>query len=455
MNDISRRKFIKQIAATGSGSAILSIAFKSNGGEETSASENAPLLLTSPCLVKPTSSSITVNLVGGKKLAECFLRFRQAGKKTVSWAKTETFPVKRYTPVNIRLSPLKAGTAYDYQVLVRLNRSEDFKNVSAGTFRTQRTDNNPFSFAILTDSHITPNEPDRLRILTDISRSIHARRPDFLLMLGDNIQTFTSHGGPMTEERFGPVLYYLLKQGLGNLPASVPVYTVIGNWEGENGWHPENERAWARTARMAWMPNPLPDTYPEGGGKFEDYYGFTWGNTLNLVLTVTGYTTIEHNYGSRTGKGNDWTLGAKQREWLYKQLSGSKAKWKFIHIHHTVSGKAGDDLNTRYGRGGGQAAHTGEQKLIHKWMKEFNVKALFYGHDHVFTDIPVDGIHYTCAGSAGAPWKFTTAETGYKKYWPDSGYTWVDVNGDKVVVSFIRPDAEEAKGEVLHRFEIR
>jgi len=57
-------------------------------------------------------------------------------------------------------------------------------------------------------------------------------------------------------------------------------------------------------------------------------------------------------------------------------------------------------------------------------------------------------------GSAGAPWKFTTEETGYKKYWPESGYTWVDVNEDKVVVSFIRPDKVKPEGEVLHQFQM-
>jgi len=33
------------------------------------------------------------------------------------------------------------------------------------------------------------------------------------------------------------------------------------------------------------------------------------------------------------------------------------------------------------------------------------VQIFFYAHDHVFTDMVVDGIHYTLPGSAGAPWK--------------------------------------------------
>ena len=50
---------------------------------------------------------------------------------------------------------------------------------------------------------------------------------------------------------------------------------------------------------------------------------------------------------------------------------------------------------------------------MHDLMMRHGVQIFFYGHDHVFTDMVVDGIHYTLPGSAGAPWKFTESETGY------------------------------------------
>jgi hypothetical protein len=75
----------------------------------------------------------------------------------------------------------------------------------------------------------------------------------------------------------------------------------------------------------------------------------------------------------------------------------------------------------------------GEQNL------PYHVQALFYGHDHVFTDIPADGIHYTCVGSAGAPWKFDRKITGYHKFWTSSGFTWVDVREDQLKIKFHNP----------------
>ena len=74
---------------------------------------------------------------------------------------------------------------------------------------------------------------------------------------------------------------------------------------------------------------------------------------------------------------------------------------------------------------------------------------MFYGHDHVFVDMVVDGIHYTLPGSAGAPWKFTSAETGYTDYWTESGHARVDLNPDAVEVQFIA-----VGGDLLHAFTI-
>ena len=74
---------------------------------------------------------------------------------------------------------------------------------------------------------------------------------------------------------------------------------------------------------------------------------------------------------------------------------------------------------------------------MHELMRQYGVQIFFYGHDHVFTDMVVDGIHYTLPGSAGAPWKFVEAETGYTTFWPDSGWARVDVTPDDVHVQFV------------------
>jgi hypothetical protein len=66
-----------------------------------------------------------------------------------------------------------------------------------------------------------------------------------------------------------------------------------------------------------------------------------------------------------------------------------------------------------------------------------------------------DGIHYVCVGSAGAPWKFGTQETGYKRFWTPSGFTWVDVSQESLSVSFVGTSETVAGGETLHSFVIK
>jgi 3',5'-cyclic AMP phosphodiesterase CpdA len=415
----------------------------------------ASLLGFVPLLARPTASSITVNIVAGGEPVVCRATYWEAGQnENANAMSSEEVKIGADSTAEIVLTSLKADTRYNYRIHAGRQDSEESAVVATNSFTTQKLQPGEFSFALLSDSHITPFHQERLEILTRASSSILNRKPGFLLMLGDNIQTFTSHGGPMADKKHGPYLYRLLRQGLANLPGSIPIFTLNGNWEGENGWHPLEERSWAKAARKALFPNPGPTTYPQGGSPDEDYYGFTWGDALFLILNVTGYTPTSHTLNSAAGKQDDWTLGEKQKAWLHAQLAGSKARWKLLFLHHTVGGNAGDAANSRYGRGGGKAAKTGEQALIHSWMRQFGVQALFYGHDHVFTDIAVDGIHYICVGSAGAPWKFGTEETGYERFWTPSGFTWVDVSRESLRIAFIGASETVAGGEMLHSFVI-
>lgn len=365
------------------------------------------------------------------------------------WRQTETIESNGGSSIQWTLENLESGKTYEYRLWFRTRESNDFIEDGSYTFRTQPLDAQSISFALMSDAHITPGRMDRSRVLSTISERIAAGRPDFVVMLGDNIQTFDSHGGPIRKPNYGPLLYKLFRKGLGDMAASQSCYYVIGNWEGENGWHSVQQRAWARAARMQFIPNPLTDTYPQGGSADGDYYAFTWGNLLCIILNVTGYTPIDHSYGSGIGGKDDWTLGKEQKHWLLQTLTDSREKNKIICIHHPVGGGSPDDRNARYGRGGGLAANIGEQADLHQWMRQFGVQALFYGHDHVFTDNVVDGIHYICVGSAGAPWMFTRVETGYDKYWTSYGYTWVDTHADGLTVSFV-----DLNGEILQRIPI-
>ena len=82
-------------------------------------------------------------------------------------------------------------------------------------------------------------------------------------------------------------------------------------------------------------------------------------------------------------------------------------------------------------------------------MREFGVQIFFFGHDHVFLDEVVDGIHYALPGSCGAPWKFGPEVTGYGRYWPDSGHGRLTVRPERATVDFVNQ-----AGQVIHQFTV-
>lgn len=165
------------------------------------------------------------------------------------------------------------------------------------------------------------------------------------------------------------------------------------------------------------------------------------------MLNVMTYTTASHRLAEPVGEPDDWTLGEAQLSWLEKTLGNAASTWRFILIHHPVGGMDDDPAEAAYGRGGGLAAHVGEQTRVHELMRTYGVQIFFYGHDHYFTDMVVDGIHYTLPGSAGVMYEAANARIGDTNDFFGSGHGLVTVTPEQVQVDFIG-----LGGELLHRF---
>lgn len=414
-------------------------------------------LLGTPLLFDPTESGFSANAVvvtGDPTLVHASTRV--AG--SLDWTEPSTTEYPAEDVAQWRFDGLEPGTLYEYQVT---GQGEDGEvPLYAGTITTERTpDDSHFVFALITDTHISPRsvlpgeldtEDSEELTLLDIAPKVRAQNPDFIMNLGDTLDFhlfgFNDPPPDGTWTRLGYLNYRrLMQDALGN----AAYFSVIGNWDGENGSYSDEELARSRDQRLLYVPGPSASTYPEGGSEEQDYYAFTWGDALFIVLNVMSYTPTEHLLSTEPGVADDWTLGDAQLAWFMDTLQNATSKWRFVMIHHTVGGAAGDDINSAYGRGGGQAAYVGEQAVVHQLMLDYGVQIFFYGHDHVFTDMAVDGIHYTLPGSAGAPWKFTTAETGYTDYWPDSGYARVEVSKANVQVAFISQDDELLYGYTI------
>jgi hypothetical protein len=397
-----------------------------------------------PLVFAPTPSSFGVNAVfTAGDPASTLARIRVEG--VADWSAAVPPEVRAEDLAEWQFAGLEPATRYEYEVYAMVDGAEF--SVYRGRAVTTRPPGSSFAFALISDTHIGADldyENQGIpETLTTISTEIAGIAPDFLLNLGD-VLDFHEFGFNVAvpSESIARDAYLNYRMLLGETAGTVAHFPVIGNWDGENGSYTPEEIERARTQRLLYMPSPTPTTYPEGGGPAQDYYAFTWGDALFVVLNVMTYTPTEHLLSTNPGVADDWTLGQEQLEWLSTTLENATSKWRFLFIHHTVGGAAGNDIESAYGRGGGQAAYVGEQAIVHQLMLDHGVQIFFYGHDHVFVDMVVDDVHYTMPGSAGAPWTFTTEQTGYTEYWSDSGWATVDVTPDNVAVRFYSMERE-------------
>ncbi len=421
------------------------------------------LLVVPPIVGRPTDDSVTLNVVAGRVPVTVDLRLEPPGEIVVEEA------LKSEEARDLQIDSLHADTEYRYRLIARGDGREE---VAEGRFVTRREPGSPFTFALLSDIHLpTPapewTDPDiaglfyseiveflqaRLEIGETIQRamdSIREKRVDFIICLGDMVHYWRGFNGSFPTARVADFAYLDLRAHLGQTTAETAFFATIGNWDSESGWHPERLQHLAREARMKYLPNPQATTYPQGGGSHEDYYAWTWGDALFVVLNVATYTLTAHTLSEEDdGTAEDWTLGTEQLAWLQTTLENSRERFKLLFIHHPVGGRGGDERHSAYGRGGGRAAEVGEQAQVHALMREHGVQAFFYGHDHVFTNMVVDGIHYTLPGSAGAPWKFPIEETGYDDFDERSGFALVHVAPQGLKIEFL-----DLAGQVFRTFQ--
>jgi len=391
-------------------------------------------------VLRPTEHGFALHaLLAGGDPAGLVARVRPADDGVWSTPLPADTPAADLAQWNVEgLSP---GTLYQYEIRGSVGPGEP-PLLYSGSAVTQRRAGEGFVFALISDTHIGSNwaftNQGDWCTLGAVARAVGEARPDFVLNLGDMLD-FHDFGfnDPPPDAMYTRRAYRNYRVLLGDTLGNAAHFPVIGNWEGEDGWFSSDDLNRSRQQRLLYMPGPLPTTYPQSGSPAEDYYAFTWGDALFVVLNVMSYTPTPHLLSTGVGAPDDWTLGREQLDWLSRTLAGATAKWRFLFIHHAVGGAAGDPENSAYGRGGGQAAYVGEQARIHQLMLDHGVQIFFYGHDHVFTDMTVDGVHYSAPGNAGAIWMFDAAITGYKQFWAEPGWARVAVRSDAVQVDFV------------------
>lgn len=425
-------------------------------------------------LGRPTSHSVTVNAVFDQN-AEVYWEYGTSAGLYPN--QTQTYTTLADSGVTAEIGGLNPDTRYYYRARYRPAGQGSFLQGQEYRFNTARPEGRPFTFAIEADPHLDTNSNPAAYSLT--LANILGCEPDFMLDLGD---IFMSEKQPLHTQSVITERHLLYRPYFGTVCHSVPLYLVIGNHEGENGWVLTGTAdclpVMASNTRNRYYPNPLPDGFYTGNQKPEpfvglrgNYYAWEWGDALFVVLDPYWYTTTKTGWG--------WTLGADQYQWFANVLEGSTAKYKFVFCHQLVGGKGTDarggaEYASFFEQGGSNSDSTygfdahrpGWGSSIHQLMLDHHVNVFFHGHDHCYAYQKTgDGMVYqeVPQPSARNIDVFTGTPYGYQDgtLLPARGFLKVTVADTAARVEYIRtflPPEEKGghhNGEVADAYTLR
>lgn len=400
------------------------------------------------------------------------------------------------------LDGLEPDTRYYYRMRFRRRGAGAFHAGPERTFHTQRPPGSSFTFVVQSDPHLQGllrNGSVRgMRLYQRTLSNAAAASPDFMLDLGDTFHTQFFAGRDARDQQEAIDRHLDHRAFFDLIGHSVPLFFVLGNHEGEQGWRldgtADNLPVWATRARKLLYPNPSPDSFYDGPdesypfvGKRESVYSWEWGDAQFVVLDPFWHTTKNpHPKRARFGTADPWawTLGKQQADWLQETLERSKARFKLVFLHHLTGGL--EPWNP-YGRGGARAARHavggqgsfewgGEDALgrqvfdvyrpgwaapIQEILVRNNVTAVFHGHDHCYAAEELDHIIYQ---SLPMPSDITGGRGlcklqrlyGGALVRRNSGHVRVRVEPTRLTVEYVRTDMSPVgtAGEISHRYSV-
>lgn len=358
-------------------------------------------------LGRPTDVSITVSVLFDQN-AEFYLEYGTA-PGIYNQSTFNTVAMNRI-PEEVELTGLNPNTRYYYRMLYKFSGATVYTSTPEYSFHTQRPPGEPFTFTIEADEHLYDKKGvDNMYRITLANQA--ADQPDFMLSLGDifgdDHEALTITSGALDS------LHYNYRPFLGEICHSIPFYVCLGNHEGENDYYysitpPNNLCIMGTQWRKHYFPNPYPNSFYSGNtdleaygiGNPENYYAWTWGDALFVVLDVYR----DQCDTSPKPKEWNWSLGFPQYTWLKNTLESSTSRYKFVFAHHVRGqGRGGIEEAQLYEWGGKEARNglntftinrPGWDKPIQQLFHDTGVNIFFQGHDHVFAHEVLDSVMY-------------------------------------------------------------
>ena len=410
-------------------------------------------------LGRPTDTSITASILFDQNV-NYYLKYGETQSNLSD--STVTYTNVLNVPDEIDLRHLQKNTKYYYVLNYKLATSSIFLTSPIYSFQTQRDSTTRFTFTVEADEHLYDRSMGSPNLYKVNLSNQQKDTGDFMISLGDIFGDDHTPYTTTSDQMKAKHLYY--RQYLGNLCHSVPFFVCLGNHEGENDFYlnstpPNNIATYATLWRKYYYPNPYSNTFYSGNTSAEaygmnlpeNYYSWTWGNALFVVLDIYR----DQCDTSADPKKWNWTLGLPQYTWFKNVLEGSHAKYKFVFTHHPNGQQRGGANCAKLYEWGGyektpQGAYIykftqnrpGWAKPIHQLMVDNGVTILFQGHDHLFAKEDLDGIVYQEVPMA-ADSTYQSGVTDWGSYYSNnvldgSGHIKVTVDTSCVKVDYVR-----------------
>jgi len=408
-------------------------------------------------LARPEKNSVMLSALAYRDSEGFVTCETQPGASTKQTAVRE---LKAGVPVEFVINQLQADTKYFYQFHSRPVGATSFATSPEFSFHTARPAGGTFTFTLTADAHL--DEHTSAEVYLQTLANVRADAPDFHVDLGNLFMTDKHATRDEAARQYLAQRFYLGQIGS-------PLFLALGVHDGESSRYddgaPDSLAVWSNAIRKKYFPNPVPDGFYTGdatpkvpNGLLENYFAWTWGDALFVVLDPYRYSLRQRGGG---GDGWAWSLGREQYDWLAKTLAGSSAKYKFVFIHNLLAGdqasRGGVEIAGFNEWGGknpdgtdGFAAHRPGWPLpVHKLLLQNRVTAVFRAHDNFYARQELDGILYLMVPQpsfAGDDRIRDLQNYGYQRgvFLGNSGHVRVTVSPEKIAVDYVKSSPDRS-----------
>ncbi len=293
--------------------------------------------------------------------------------------------------------------------------------IKTGSFITAPNANKQnLTFYIYGDTRAHPEVQNNVtgRILTEINNNPSSQT--FCLITGDCV----THG--RTENDWQNQFFNAAYSNNESLKSKIPYILARGNHENYN----TNYNSGYASIFYKYWPYNFASNSTNGD---DMYYSFDYGPVHIAVVD-------QYDNGSYSPA----KLSSVQLNWLQNDLAFSNKTWKFILLHEP--GWSAKYTSREHGN------NIDVQNNIQPLCMQYDVKAVFGGHNHYYAHCKVDSVNHFTLGGGGAPLYNPSHTSGGVIVYAEATYHFmkVQITGDTAVLTAIKPDGSIIETTNLH-----